>query len=255
MNKICIIIVTIIFYVQVSAQIKTDRPDQTESSATVGKGDLQIESGILVAYNGSTGFSNRQILLPTNLFRYGLSEWIELRIINQFETRSFDFPLGELGAKFQGLSDLQIGTKIQLLHDDNKNSEIALLSHLVLPSGTIELSGDTFGTINKLCLSHSLSPKLGLGYNVGYSYFGENTGSLTYSVSLGVGINEKVGMFIEPYGEVLNFEETSLNFDAGFTYLLNHNLQFDFSFATGITQQMNYLSVGCSWLINPSVAE
>ncbi len=52
----------------------------------------------------------------------------------------------------------------------------------------------------------------------------------------------------------IEFEDTILNFDAGFTYLPNPNVQLDFSFGTGINDTMNYLSVGCSWLI-PKTSE
>ena len=37
--------------------IVTDRPDQTESSSTVGKGNLQIESGILVGFEEAGNIS------------------------------------------------------------------------------------------------------------------------------------------------------------------------------------------------------
>lgn len=40
------------------------------------------------------------------------------------------------------------------------------------------------------------------------------------------------------------------NFEMAGTYLSNENLQFDFSFGTGLNDTMNYISIGCSWLIN-----
>lgn len=238
-----IIILSLLFFGHLEAQIITDRPDQTESSSTVGNGDLQIESGILVGFEGDDGRSTRQLLAPTSLFRYGLTESIELRLLSQFETLKTSL------TGVQGLSDIEIGTKIQLLKNENKNTEIAFLSHLVLPSGTKELTGDNFGTINKLSISHSVNDRVGVGYNVGYNYFGEDSGDLTYSLAIGVSVNDRVGVYIEPYGDVVNFEEHISNFDAGFTYLANANLQFDFSFGTGINHRMNYTSVGVSWLI------
>lgn len=227
----------------INAQIVTDRPDQTESSSTVGFGDLQIESGILVGYVGSETASVRQILLPTNLLRYGLTKGVELRLLSQFETQK----TGDVTV--QGISDIEIGTKIQILKNENKNTEIALLSHLVAPTGTTELTSSKFGTVNKLCISHAIGNNLGIGYNLGYNYFGENNGDFTYSIALAAGVNEKVGVYIEPYGEVVDFNEFVLNFDAGFTYLANDNLQFDFSFGTGVNEKMNYISVGFSWLL------
>ena len=66
---------------------------------------------------------------------------------------------------------------------------------------------------------------------------------------LGVGVNEKVAIYIEPYGELINMEEFLLNFDTGLTYLVKDNVQLDFSFGTGLMHKMNYISIGCCWKI------
>lgn len=242
--KLMITIISLMVFIELNAQIITDRPDQTESSSTVGNRNLQIESGLLIGFEGDAPNSVRQILAPTNLFRYGISKGVELRFLSQFET------LKNGNLSIQGISDIEIGTKIQILKEENEDVEIALLSHLIVPTGTSELTSDNFGTINKLCLSHDLNEKMSVGYNLGYNYFGKNDEALTYSIALGIGVNKQVGIYIEPYGEMVNFDEMVLNFDAGLTYLANENLQFDFSFGTGINERMNYISAGFSWLIH-----
>jgi len=242
--KIMIAIIGLMVLGELNAQIITDRPDQTESSSTVGNGNLQIETGLLIGFEGEVQNSTRQILAPSSLFRYGISKGVELRFLNQFET------LKNANLSIQGISDIEIGTKIQILKQEDKDVEVAFLSHLIVPIGTSELTNDNFGTINKVCFSHDLNEKMSIGYNLGYNYFGEDNGDLTYSIALGIGVNEQVGIYIEPYGEMVNFDETVLNFDAGLTYLANENLQFDFSFGTGINERMNYISAGFSWLIH-----
>ncbi len=228
---------------QFSAQIITDRPDQTESSSTVGSGNLQIETGLLIGFEGDIQNSNRQVFAPTNLFRYGITENIEIRFLSQFETLKNDI------ISVQGISDIEIGTKVQILKNENQNIEIAFLSHLLIPSGTKELTNDKFGTINKLSISHEINRNVGIGYNLGYNNFGQGKGDLTYSLALGIGINDKVGIYIESYGELVEFDEYISNFDTGVTYLANENMQFDFSFGTGINKRMNYISLGFCWLI------
>ena len=225
-----------------SQTIITDRPDQTESSSTIEIGSLQIETGILLGFTEDDFTSERQLLAPTTLFRYGITKGIELRILSQFESlkdqNSFQ--------KVSGISDLEIGTKIQLFKRENVNTEIAFLSHLILPTGSKGLTNNKSGTINKLSIAHDLSDEMSIGYNVGYDYFGEGNGNLTYSVALGISITESFGIFIEPYGNLIEFDTLEANFDAGITYLLKDNVQLDFSFGTGINHTMNYLSVGCS---------
>ena len=243
-GKIISIILGLFVIAQSNAQIITDRPDQTESSKVVGLGNLQIESGLLLGFEGDKEISSRQMLLPTNLFRYGITNNIELRLLSQYETQKI------ADKSLQGISDLQIGTKIQLLSGNNRNTEIAFLSHLILPTGTQELSADSYGIINKISISHSITENIGIGYNLGYDNFDQGNGNLTYSVALGISVNDKVGVYIEPYGQLEDMNDYVSNFDAGFTYLANKDLQFDFSFGTGINQKMNYLSVGCSWLLH-----
>ncbi len=222
------------------AQIVTDRPDQTEASSTVGLGNLQIESGILIQFEDAGQY--RRILAPTNLFRYGLTEGIELRLLNEFAIDKFgDFSV-------DGVTDLQIGTKIQILKREDVNTEIAFLSHLIVPSGTNGISSGGYGTINKLSISHELAERVSLGYNIGYDHI-SSVNAITYSVALGFSVNDNFGMYIEPFGLWDDVSDFTHNFDAGVTYLVNDNCQLDFSFGTGITNNMNYISVGGSWLI------
>jgi len=232
------------FFGQIEAQIITDRPDQTESSYSVGNGNLQLEAGVLISLDGETQNSNRQIFAPTNLFRYGVSKGVEVRLLSQYEI------VDNESISTSGISDLEVGTKIQLFNEEDKNTAIAFLSHLIIPSGSKELTNDKFGTINKLSISHVINDNVEIGYNVGYNYFGLDKGDLTYSLALGISVNDQVGIYIEPYGEIVNFENPVCNFDAGLTFLANENFQYDFSFGTGINNTMNYMSIGFSWLVN-----
>ncbi len=242
-NKLIIALLSFFILENLTAQIITDRPDQTESSSTVGNGNLQIESGILIGFEGEAQTSNRQILAPTNLFRFGISKSIEIRLLSQYEIRKND------NLNVDGISDLEIGTKIQIFKNAKSSTEIAFLSHLIVPTGSAELSNDKFGTINKLSISHELFENIAIGYNLGYDNFGQGKGDFTYSLAVGFGINDKVGIYIEPFGEIVEFEDYISNFDAGVTYLANENMQFDFSFGTGLNNKMNYVSIGFSWLI------
>ena len=233
---------TLICFLGVAQKIATDRPDQTESSAVVPSGSFQIESGILVGFTDNNNNSEEQLLLPSTLFRIAIVKGVELRIISQFER----IKNTSIGSNDTGISDLEVGTKIQLLQKEDSNSEIAFLTHVVLPTGSKSLTSNRFGTINKLAVSHSLSDKIGLGYNVGYNFLGNNNGDMTYSLSLTFSISDKLGVYAEPYGALIDLKNHESNFDAGLTYLLQDNFQLDFSFGTGINNTMNYIAVGAS---------
>ena len=224
-------------------KLVTDRPDQTESSSTIPKYSIQIETGFLYQ-NGESRFE-KQLLIPTILLRYGFTEIIELRLGEQIEYWPNIF---NAKADF-GISDLELGTKIQILRKENMNTEIAFLSHIILPTGTNSMSINKIGTVNKIAFSHVISPVFDVGYNVGYNNFGKGKGDFTYSSVLGIEISEKIATYIEVYGELTEFKNIVANFDSGLTYLLKPNMQIDLSFGLGLNTKMNYLALGFCWNI------
>lgn len=241
-----IIFILAILGLKLTAQkIVTDRPDQTESSTTIPVKSLQIESGFLAGYTNNNNISERQLLFPTTLFRYGLLRYFELRIVEQIERIKSDQP----SYTHFGLSDLELGIKIQILKKETINTEITFLSHLILPTGQNGLTNHKPGTSSKIAVSHSINDFLGIGYNIGYDYFGIGNGDLTYSVSLGARVTQKIGSYTEIYGQIAEFRDMIYNFDSGLTYLIQDNLQLDLSFGIGLNQKMNYFSIGCSWNI------
>jgi hypothetical protein len=238
LTNIFLIVNTIVY----GQTIITDRPDQTESSSTIPKGSLQIEAGFLFGTSDNDIIKERQILAPSILSRYGLTNGIELRLLNQFES----IKNKNINEVYDGISDLEIGAKVQLFRKETSTTEIAFLSHLILPTASKQLTIDKLGSISKLSISHAITESIGVGYNIGYNYFGTGSGDLTYSLALGIGISNTLGIYIEPYGEVLDFENHKASFDAGLTYLLQDNLQLDVSFGTGLNHTMNYVAAGCS---------
>lgn len=213
-----------------SQSIITDRPDQTESSSTI-KG-VQIESGLLV---------ESDIYMPGNLLRLAITDNIEVRVFNQFEFIKGD---DEMLA-----SDLEVGAKLQLYQKNNSNVEVAFLTHIIVPTGSAMITNDKIGTINKLCISHPNNNKIGVGYNIGYNYFGEGKRGVTYSIVLGSTLTDKVSIYIEPYGEAINFNNNISNLNYGLTYLINDNFQLDCSSGVGLNHDMNFVSFGFSWRI------
>ena len=225
-----------------SQQIITDRPDQTESSSTIPKGSLQIEMGLVAqTFENIDGFA-----APSTLLRYGILDGLELRIFNQYESVKLDF--GFDNEKYSGFSDLEIGFKVQLFKKEGVNTEIAFLSHAIIPTAQDALSNKKMGTINKLSIAHQLSDNIGLGYNVGYDYVGE-THNLTYSVALGFSLGDNLGAYIEPYGVYGEQGFFESYFDAGFTYLTSDNFQLDISYGLGLNNDLQYFSTGFSWNI------
>ena len=238
------IIVLLICVTSFSQQIITDRPDQTESSSTIAKESLQIEMGIVVL--SSDNKSVNAFAGPSTLLRYGISENLELRIFNQYESIKVDMDGSD--EKDSGFSDLELGFKVQLFKKEDVNTEVAFLSHAIIPTASKAFSNEKWGTINKLSISHALGKNIGLGYNVGYDYIFQ-THRFTYSAALGFSFSEKFGGYIEPYGFYAEGGLFQSFFDAGLTYLMRDNFQLDISYGLGMNNDMQYFSAGFSWNI------
>ena len=239
MSRVIFLLLISLFSIRLYSQdIVTDRPDQTESATSIPKGAFQLESGILIRHNGE---ELREILAPSNLFRYGLLENLELRVNHEY----IQLKYGSKNISQTGIGDLQAGFKYQFFN--NSGTELAILSHLSFPSGTAgTFSAGQYGTINRLLIAHEINERIGLGCNLGYDYF--DHGVFAYTLALGFRLTERVGYYLEAFGDISDGMHSS-NMDTGFTYLLNDTLQLDFSFGTGINVDMNFLSMGISWLI------
>ena len=197
MNKGLFIFLFILFSkVLFSQDIITDRPDQTESAVVVGEKKIQIESGVL---NQQETDGERRLSAPINLFRYGISKKVELRL-NLEHSEEINY----------GIESIEIGSKINLNKNQNSLTKVGFLSHLLLPK-----KDENLGIMNLISISHDQVENLSIGYNLGYTYFFNKSGFLKYSIALGTGISKKIGFFLETYGEIEKSKIPRSNFDSG----------------------------------------
>jgi hypothetical protein len=233
--------------------INTDRPDLTESSRAVPHKSLQIETGFLMDVinpENSGKYKTTLYSFPTPLIRWGLFKGIELRLFNTLISSTTEDPTIPVDErKSFGIGNLSIGTKINLLKEKGFRPEMALIAHLNLPTGSHEVSPDRIIFNIALSMSHTLSKKLSLGYNLGW-FNGDdnNNGNGYYTLALGYGISPKFGVYIEGYGFFPNLDSATISLDGGFTYLLKPHMQFDISGGKGITFDTYFISFGFSVL-------
>ena len=102
----------------------------------------------------------------------------------------------------------------------------------------------------RFAVSHSLSDRFSLGYNLGALWEGESAVPAGYySLALGIGITDYLGAFVESYG--LLSEDMEHYIDFGFTGLVLPNFQLDVSGGFGINQNAAdmLISAGLSYRI------
>ncbi len=59
-------------------------------------------------------------------------------------------------------------------------------------------------------------------------------------------MSDRVGLYVESFGEYKEFEDWENKMDAGMTYLISNNVQLDYSYGWGLNVVTNYHSVGIS---------
>jgi hypothetical protein len=222
-----------------------NRPSKTESTTVLGKGVFQIESTYEIELTGDSDEREKEILFPGFLLSYGLGWGVELRFSSQYETYRDKF------LSVNGFTDIDIGAKIKLLKGNDKKNEVALISHFFIPTGSNGISNERLGNETLVLVWHELTEKLGIEYNIGYSNFeiDSEKGNFVYSFVSDYEINDKLGVFIETYGELTEFEELEASFDLGLAYQFTDNLEFELAAGTGINHKMFFTLIGLSWRI------
>ena len=247
--------ILLIFGLIVKAQndvppLVTDRPDQTESAVLVPHKYLQIETGFVMENNETDMIKHRAFAYNTTLLRYGLLKNFELRLGIDYLGLKENYNNPDSITNISGFSPLFTGFKIKIIEEDGWIPEIALLGGLALPfTASEDFKTDyTAGNI-RFAFSYTLSDRFSLGYNLGVLWNGQTAiPDYFYSISLGVGITDKIGMFVESYGFIPKAGKATNLLDAGFTFLLLPNFQLDASGGIGLENNIGYfISAGLTY--------
>ena len=220
-------------------ELVTDRPDITESALVVPGKNIQLETGVSIEDFGS-GFNVYNV--PTFLFRIGFNNRFELRLGSTYSFTNQE----------EGFNATEIGLKINMNEDRSNPYQHAILLGVGIPYLVDpELRDNTYTTPNIMyAFQFNLAKNIGFSSNLGAVWDTKNQGALfIYSASLGYSISEKVGLYLEIFGNEKEKGESSASFDGGFTYLINPTMQLDASYGTRISPNTDYqyLSLGYTW--------
>lgn len=215
----------------------TDRPDFTESAFTVQPDRMQLEIGYTYR-ESNNGDEIRTHNFPEVLLRIGLDEDWELR-------------LGWGGYSFAEndediANDMRVGAKWSIADQDGWHPQLALLGEISIPTG----HGDTdVDPTIALAWSYDLDDKNSIGGNFGIAAitddgdrFAQGLASIAWNHSL----DDQWGFFAEYYTTFpdADDEDAAHIVDGGLTYLVNDDLQLDFSVGFGLNDQADEFIVG-----------
>ena len=229
---------------QTTEPIQCDRPDQTETPAIVPKGMFQVETGFTFQKNDKISSSNT---LPGILWKYGVNENFELRLITEFVTEKLN------DEKSSGFTPVLIGFKARLCDEKGIIPKTSFIGHIGLPNAaSSKYKNDFVAPEFRFTMQHTLSEKLSLSYNLGCEWDGITTETtFIYTLTTGYAINNKLGCYTELFGFAPEKDKANHNFDAGITYLINNNFMVDLSSGIGITVNApeHYFAFGFSFRI------
>lgn len=205
-----------------------DRPDFTESTETIAPRRVQLETGATLESGDSDVLGIGEALIRIGLalrweLRVGAGSWI-----------SVDDPAGDAS----GLDDPSFEAKFRI-NPGGDGTAVALLFGSSLSVGDEGIGAPDEQPFVKLLLGGELTTRLSWGANAGYARASEAGGrfdQLSGSFALGIGVNERLGTFVEVYGFSEEFDggDTSVYADTGATYLLSDDLQVDTRIGAGL---------------------
>ena len=237
-------IICIPTFCQTNNSLQADRPDQTETPAIVPIGMFQVESGFTFQKNNDNSYSNS---LPSTLWKYGVNENFELRLITEFENENSD------NKTIYGLKPILLGCKIKISDEKGIIPKTSFIGHIVVPMlASPDYKADFFAPEFRFTMQHSISQKISLGYNLGAEWDGFSPeATFIYTFTTGFVITKKIGFYSELFGFAPQNQIAHHSIDGGFTYLVNSNLMIDASIAFGLTENApkNYLALGFSFRI------
>jgi hypothetical protein len=224
------------------APIATDRPDQTECPFIVPKGYIQAENGLTYE---KINAESKTMAHPSILWKYGISESTELRLITEFVSEK------EFNKEKKGLTPIIVGFKTKITKEKGLIPLISFISHLSVPKwASEEMKTNYYAPSFRFTMQHTLSERFTLAYNLGAEWDGESPQTtFIYTLTSGCSITEKLGAYIEIYGFAPQQQRADHRFDGGFTYLITPNVMVDISGGLGLTQNApdSYTSVGFSY--------
>lgn len=229
---------------QFNETIRTGRPGQAIGAFTLGEKVIQIQSGITInqieeAMTKTNTFSENTVI------RFGILEKFEISGVINWQTENMMFNGTE--EKRKGISDTQFGVRINILERKGAIPAIGLQGRILLKAQSKDFKREDLGSKFILATGNKITEWLSMVTNFGVVWSGNNTDPKSlYILNFSFGITEKIGGFAEIYG---SFNDFTTNYDAGFSILVNNDLQLDLS---GGWQGDNgtddwFLDAGISW--------
>ena len=193
------------------------------------KGSLQVETGAFYTSFEEGDIQEEVFTYNTALLRYGLLDNLELRLGWNLEESRLSSPIDALNTSVSSLSPLLFGVKVAIVEEKGWLPEIGLIGHIFLPFTVREELRPEFTSSDfRFAFNHTLSEKSGIAYNLGAQWGNDSPEvAYVYTLAYGYGITDKLGAYVELYGDLPEDNSANHFWDAGLTYAIAPLVQLD----------------------------
>jgi hypothetical protein len=235
----------------VVGSILSDRPFFSASSATVGVGVVQLETGYFYAEDIiedvpiSTPFGTYLADLdmeihsfPQILFRVGLyADWLEFQVGYSEIEFKVDGPYGEIKRRVD--TGVFLGTKLWLSQQSGFLPELSVLPHITVAEGSSPFTVETVFLGIDFLYSWQIKDRVRLfgSTSLHFDFEGEYPTILSQAAGLKIQHYERLSSFAEFSGSFSTDDGPAYRFQGGMLFLLTENVQFDLRAGTGLNHR------------------
>lgn len=231
--------------------IFTDRPTTTDAVKLISPGTFQIEMGYMNTRYESEGIEFKTITAPNLNIKYGLADWLEIRLLTNYltiKTEAFN-----IENSLSGVTPLVLSPKVKLIDQNFWIPRISLATAVAFPEpAKEEFQSEKINYGGRLLFEHVFNDRYSWSHGFGADWDDSRETTWAYSSAFSASISDKVGVFAEIFGYFATDIPSMHSFDAGLTYLVSSNFQLDTSVGLPLNENAPdfFYSAGLAWKTN-----
>src|SRR5262245_37705295 len=254
MRRIALVLGSLLCAAAAAAEpLSADRPGVANPPDVVASGAIQLEGGLLFEREThGSGPNTSTVTVPGGLLRVGLLSFLEFRV----SANGYVFEKQSSGSNRSSGSDLAIGSRARLLDQQGIRPATALEFDLSLPTGSDAVTSGGVDPSGLLLVEWSFCDRFVLDGNLGLAsvsrgnHVSGRAFQVSPSLSLGASLGASTQLFVEYYATFSDRSIPDKNaLDGGFSWLVDDDLQLDFSAGAGLDHAAPDFSVsaGVAW--------
>lgn len=229
-------------------EMRTDRPDVTESPYTVDAGHLQIESSFIeYSRDDEDELVQTYSVLPSNI-RLGVTNNLEVAV--NFQPLVLQRISNGSADSTSGVGSTELRLKANIWGNDEGDTALGVMPIVRLPSGPDVIGTDEVEPGIITALAVKLTEDLDLGFMAEVDFVrGPDDPSyeteFLHTMTLGFPIVGELSGYVEYAGlaSTASGSGYAAFFDTGLTYALNDNMQLDGGVQVGLTDAAEDLTL------------